>query len=213
MSCPPRHLHLVPRTWPVDVPAPSHAPRGEVEQRGALALPATDWESPAFLRSMLLEAREHARAAEAGLLTALVAIRWLVARQPEQPSSPGAERLVIRAVVNKATGRGAFRGITVDSFTCPRRRALWLYLTARVVLRAAERPAAWELQDELDVCEGAGEPTPEEVRAAVAELLADQARRDAIHAARSAARALEQRLDPTATEEIEKAVKALARLP
>lgn len=212
-TCRPRHLHSVPRAWPDDVPAPARAPEGELDQRPALAAPEVDWTDPGTLRRALVETREAEQGAQSVALFCLVAIRWLLASRPNQPSSPGAERLVVRAVITKATGRGTFKGITVDSFICPRRRALWLYLTTRVVLPATERPAAWELQDELDVCEGAGEPTPDEARAAVAELLADQARRDAIHAARSAVHALERRFDSTATEEIEKATKALARLP
>lgn len=199
------------RAWPSDVPAPARAPAGELEQRPALAAVDIDWNDPVTLRGALVELRESEQGAQSIAMFALVAIRWLVARRPLEPSSPGAERLVIRAVVTKASGRGVFKGITVDSFTDPCRRALWGYLTARTVLPAALRPAAWELEAELEACEDAGDPTAEEARAAVAEVLADQRRRDAIHAARSAAHALERRLDQTGAEQLERAVKARGR--
>ncbi len=182
------------------------------DARPALSADEVDWTDPETLRGALVETREAERDATTTALFSLVAIRWLLARKPLSPSSPAAERIVIRAVATRAAGRGVFRGVTVESFTCPCRRALWLYLTARIRLPAWQRPAAWELQDELETCELAGDVTADETRAAVAEVVADEARREAIHAARSAASALERRLDEAAGDELRKATVALSEV-
>lgn len=186
------------------------------EARPALSVADVDWTDPETLRRLLVEGREAEQGATATALYALTAIRWLV-RTPAGPSSPEAERVVLRAVVAKAAGRGVFRGVTAATFTDPSRRALWLYLTARVVLPMRDRPPSWELQGELEVCEHvAPTVTTEQAREAVAVILADEQRRLAIGevmaAARCAAHALGQRRDDDARGEIRRAAVALGEL-
>jgi hypothetical protein len=186
-----------------------------------------DWNDPVTLNRMLRDSLEAERDLGAGLLTTLVFVRRLVARRPTEPCSPAAERLVIRAVILRRLPRGVVRELECAAFTCPRRRSIWALLVstaeigallpdpwdsmARISRAWRTRPEADELDAELleTTAEGC-DPSEAEARAAAAEVLADWRRREAAHAARTAARALERREDGIGVGELERAGK-LAR--
>jgi hypothetical protein len=85
---------------------------------------------------------------------------------------------------------------------------------ARISRAWRDRAEADVLDQELLLAAGHGdEPSAEEAREAVAEVLADQRRRDAVHAARTAARALERRQDGIGVGELVRAGRAMRGEP